>query len=65
MPPGSQRIYSSEVNGLPNVAFLTPEGKRVLIVLNERPGATEFDIKFGDQFAQLKLQPGSVATLMW
>jgi glucosylceramidase len=65
VPPGSRRIYSSQVNGLPNVAFLTPEGKRVMIVLSERPAEIDFDIKFGDQFAQVNLQPGSVATLTW
>jgi glucosylceramidase len=65
VPPGSVRIFSSEVDGFPNVAFLTPDGKRVMIVLNERRTATEFDIKFGGRFAQVKLQPGSVATLTW
>ena len=65
VPPGSVRIYSSEADGLPNVAFLTPEGKRVMIVLNERSAATELDIKCGGRYAQVKLQPGSVATLTW
>ena len=65
VPPGSVRIFSSEVDGFPNVAFLTPDGKRVMIVLNETGTAAGFDLKFGGKFAQVKFEPGSVATLRW
>lgn len=33
--PGSVRVASNLVDGLPNVAFVTPSGKKVLIVLND------------------------------
>jgi glucosylceramidase len=65
VPPGSVRIFSAEVDGFPNVAFLTPDGKRVMIVMNETGTAAGFDLKFGGKFAQVKLEPGSVATLRW
>ncbi len=40
--PGSYRIESSEIAGLPNVAFITPGGKRVLIVINTTDKIQEF-----------------------
>jgi len=42
---GSVRIESNMIDGLPNVAFLTPEGKKVLIVLNESDQSKSFTIK--------------------
>jgi glucosylceramidase len=63
--PGSVRIGSSVVPGLPNVAYKTPEGKKVLIVLNEGTSTQSFNIKFGDKYVKSSLEGGSVATYVW
>lgn len=62
---GSVRIGSSVVSGLPNVAYKTPEGKKVLIVLNEGSSTQSFNIKFGDKYVTSSLEGGSVATYVW
>ena len=62
---GSVRIGSSGVAGLPNVAYKTPEGKKVLIVLNEGSSTQSFNIKFGDKYVITSLEAGSVATYVW
>lgn len=63
--PGSVRIGSSEVRGLPNVAFLTPEGKKVVIVLNDTQSPKKVGIQEGQLFFETELLPGSVATLLF
>lgn len=63
--PGSVRIASSEKSELPNVAFLTPDGRRVLIVAN--PGKTDvkFAIEYRNKSAMTELPAGAVATYVW
>jgi glucosylceramidase len=63
--PGSVRIGSSSVTALPNVAYKTPEGRKVLIVLNEGSSAQSFNLKFGDKYVTTSLEAGSVATYVW
>ena len=63
--PGSVRIESSEVPGLPNVAFKTPVGSLVLIVLNEKKEPQEFPLESAGKAATLRLDPGAVATYVW
>ncbi|SHO60655.1 glycoside hydrolase family 30 protein [Algoriphagus zhangzhouensis] len=63
--PGSVRIDSSEPEGLANVAFERPDGKKVLIVLNESSESKPFQIKEGDQSFSLSLNPGAVGTFVW
>lgn len=60
--PGSVRIASNEINGLPNVAFRTPAGDTVLIVLNETNATQTFHVKNGNQQFEAILQQGAVAT---
>jgi glucosylceramidase len=62
---GSVRIGSSVVANLSNVAYKTPEAKKVLIVLNEGSSTQSFNIKFGDKFVTTSLEAGSVATYVW
>ena len=59
------RIYSSEINNLPNVAFVTPAGKIVLIVINTANQSQTFNIKFAGKMATNTLNPGAVATYTW
>jgi glucosylceramidase len=63
--PGSVRVASSITNGLPNVAFVTPEGKKVLIVLNDGTESKTFGIKFKDKLATASLPGGAVGTFVW
>lgn len=65
VPPGSVRISSNMVNGLPNVAFKRPDGKKVLLVMNENSAAQSFSINFKGKYVQTSLNPGYVATYIW
>lgn len=64
--PGSIRISTIENSPvLPNVAFKTPEGKIVLIVVNDTYSINSLRIQFKGQFATLRLNPGAVGTYIW
>jgi glucosylceramidase len=63
--PGSVRIASSEPDNLPNVAFKTPAGNKVLIVLNTGFSATTFNIRFNGKVVTPTLQSGAVGTFIW
>ncbi|NJO70221.1 MAG: glucosylceramidase [Bacteroidetes bacterium] len=63
--PGSVRIASNLVDGLPNVAFKTPEGKKVLIVFNDTASTQEFNIKAAGKTVTSKLDKGAVGTYIW
>ncbi len=65
IPPGSQRIASNLLTDLPNVAFKTPAGKKVLIVLNDGNAAAGFNIGFKGKTAFTSLAAGAVATYTW
>lgn len=62
--PGSVRIHSS-TEALPNVAFLTPAGDKILIVLNEHAEAKRFNIRHRGKTASVSLPAAAVATLVW
>jgi len=63
--PGSVRIDSSYPATLPNVAFKTPEGKTVLIVMNSGPAPRAFDIRYQGKQAASTINGGAVATYIW
>ena len=65
VPMGSIRIDSSILTNLPNVAFLTPTGKKVLIVLNEGSSTQTFNIQFKNKIVTHNLAAGAVATYVW
>ena len=62
---GSVRIESTNIVNLPNVAFKTPEGKKVLIVLNESASTLKFNIQFKDMIVSTSLSGGAVGTYVW
>ena len=63
--PGSVRIGSASPAALPAVAFRTPGGKRVLIVLNDGQATQAFKINCaGTTFTSL-LNGGAVGTYVW
>ncbi|MBE7170368.1 MAG: glucosylceramidase [Williamsia sp.] len=63
--PGSIRIASSLPDSLPNVAYLTPAGERVLIVANTGHREQHFTIVDQRRSAAAFLQARSVATYIW
>lgn len=63
--PGSVRIASDEVPGLPNAAFLAPGGRLVLIVLNDGREPRTFRIRDGKRMMSSTLPPGAVGTYTW
>ncbi len=65
VPSGSIRIASNNIGSLYNVAFLRPDGKKVLIVLNEGDQFQNFIIQQGNKFIKAGIKSGSVASFVW
>jgi glucosylceramidase len=65
VPPGSVRVASSEMEQLASVAFLTPEGKVVLVASNTGNFAKSFAVKYRGKFFQTALPAESVGTYVW
>ncbi len=65
VPQNSVRIASNTSATLPNVAFKTPEGKKVLIVTNTGSTAQDFNIKDGGKVVSTALPAGAVGTFVW
>lgn len=63
--PNSVRIDSNLETVLPNVAFLRPDGKKVLIVLNESKSTQSFEVKSGEEEFIATLNGGAVGTWIW
>ena len=63
--PGSIRISSNTIQGLPNVAFKTPDGKKVLIVVNDGTNSVGFIIQNGGKSVVASLNGGAVGTYVW
>ncbi len=65
VPPGSVRISSTFADNLHNVAFLTPEGKKVLIVVNDNDTDKSFSIQYKNEISTSTLPRGAVGTFVW
>lgn len=65
VPEGSFRIESSATIKVSNVAFLTPEGKRVLIVSNNSDAPQLIKITEGEQSFFSNINKGSSVTHIW
>ena len=63
--PNSVRIASNTTMDLVNVAFKTPQGKIVLIIMNDSDKSSEFAIDYKNKKIIEKLNPGDVATYVW
>ena len=63
--PGSVRIATNDIESLPNVAFTTPDGKKVLIVANENKEPRTFTITYNGKNASATLQGKAAATFVW
>lgn len=65
VPPGSVRIASNSTAELPNVAYKTPEGKIVVVVLNNTESQKSFNINVDIEPISTVLPAGAVATYVW
>ena len=63
--PGSVRIASDEPKSLPNVAFKTPDGHTVLLVLNDSASPQRFSIESQGKLVNATLPAGAVGTYVW
>jgi glucosylceramidase len=63
--PGSVRVASNLPDNFSNVAFVTPEGKKVLIVFNDNGDTQNFGIKYNGKVANASLPKGAVGTYIW
>lgn len=64
IPAGSIRILSNGVLS-PNVAFKTPEGKKVLMVLNDGSTEMQFNIRYKGKWVPTTLPAGAAGTYIW
>jgi len=65
IPAGSVRISSNPTSNLLDVAFRTPEGRKVLLVFNNSDVSQTFNIAYKGHIAKTSLGGGSVATYVW
>jgi len=63
--PGSVRVASNIPGNLQNVAFLRPDGKKVLIVLNDQDNGQTFSVVFNGRQFTATLMGHSVGTFVW
>ncbi len=63
--PGSVRIASNLIDGIPNVAFKTPAGKIVLITLNSSKTAKDVTVNWKNRTFQFTISSGGVNTFQW
>ena len=63
--PGSVRVSSNIPGNLQNVAYVTPAGKKVLIVLNDQTSAQTFTVQFNNKNFSTTLNGDAVATFVW
>ncbi len=63
--PGSVRIASNTLPTLPNVAFKTPGGRRVLIVLNNSQARLTLNVSHRGKLATSALNSNAVGTYVW
>lgn len=63
--PGSKRVKSNNLIALPNVAFKTPKGEIVVVVLNNSSNKQRFNIRVTGEAVVAALDVGAVGTFVW
>jgi glucosylceramidase len=63
--PNAERIASNDLDSLPNVAYKTPNGNKVLIVANISEADQTFNIQYHNKTTTAFLKAGSVETYTW
>ncbi|MDB5250885.1 MAG: glucosylceramidase [Flaviaesturariibacter sp.] len=65
VPAGSVRIASSNSGALYTAAFRRPDGRKVLIAVNDGSGPQDFTIGYKGLYAAATLDAGAVGTFVW
>jgi glucosylceramidase len=65
VPPNSVRIASNVADDLYNVAFKTPEGRKILIVENDGSTDKKFNIRCNNKWSSVVLPKGGIGTYVW
>lgn len=65
VPPGSVRVQSNRTRNIESVAFLTPKGDTILILLNNGTVMDRLNIGHQNQWFDLALKAGDVATIVF
>ncbi len=65
VPPGSVRVQSNRTRNIESVAFLTPKGDTILILLNNGTVMDRLNIGHRNQWFDLALKAGDVATIVF
>lgn len=66
--PGAKRVNSATFDNslnMQNVAFINPDGSKVLVVLNASDTARKFAVKIDDKKIVYSIEPTAVATIVW
>ncbi|HWV31155.1 MAG TPA: glycoside hydrolase family 30 beta sandwich domain-containing protein [Dyadobacter sp.] len=66
--PGAFRVESGRLSAstkLEHVAFLNPDGSKVLVVLNQGGDNSKFTVAFGENQFNYTIDPNAVATFHW
>ena len=63
--PGSVRIGSNELEQLATAAFLTPDGKIVLVISNTANFSKSLHVRYHGKSFATTLSPESVGTYVW
>jgi glucosylceramidase len=63
--PGSVRIESSTGSTVSNVVFIRPDGKKVMLVVNENGAAVNVNLKYKGKWAVVSIPGNAVATYIW
>lgn len=62
--PGSVRVESNLIDGLPNVAYKTPDGGITAIIQNTSKEDKTIDVNAGSKTTTITLKAGAIATLV-
>jgi glucosylceramidase len=65
IPAGSVRIASNTLGNIHNAAFVRPDGKKVLLALNDGNTAFTFNLKYKGKWAPVTIPASTVATFVW
>ncbi len=63
--PGSVRVASNNVGSIHNAAFVRPDGKKVLVVINDSDQQQTFNIVFKGMKALVSMEGGAGGTFIW
>ena len=63
--PGSVRVDSHQEGPLHSAAFLRPDGKTVMVVLNDSDAPVSFNLQQHGQWVSPSLPAGSTGTFVW